>query len=137
MTVPCDVAGCPNPARWYYPKPTLFGWNLCDTCKDTDPRGVDCLPIEGKTMKTIYKYAAPIDDNLTITMPAGAEVLCVQMQGGGPQVWALVDPSAAKQARGFCWRGTGHPADNLGRYVGTVQMRDGALVFHLFEAPGL
>lgn len=45
--IPCDVAGCPNPARWYYPKPTLFGWNLCDTCKDTDPRGVECRPIEG------------------------------------------------------------------------------------------
>jgi len=44
--VPCDVAGCPNPARWYYPKLTLFGWNLCDTCKDTDPRGVDCLLLD-------------------------------------------------------------------------------------------
>jgi hypothetical protein len=52
MAVPCDVAGCPNPARWYYPKPTLFGWNLCDTCKDTDPRGVDCLPLqEERTMR--------------------------------------------------------------------------------------
>lgn len=49
--VPCDVAGCPNPARWYYPKPTLFGWNLCDTCKDTDPRGTDCLLIEGPKPK--------------------------------------------------------------------------------------
>jgi hypothetical protein len=46
---PCDVAGCPNPARWYYPKPTLFGWNLCDTCKDTDPRGVDCRLIEERS----------------------------------------------------------------------------------------
>ena len=44
--IPCDVAGCPNEARWYYPRPTLFGWNLCGTCKDTDPRGVDCLPLD-------------------------------------------------------------------------------------------
>lgn len=45
LVIPCDVSGCRNPARWYYPKPTLFGWNLCDTCKDTDPRGAECLLI--------------------------------------------------------------------------------------------
>jgi hypothetical protein len=84
-------------------------------------------------MKTIYKYAAPIDDDLTIMMPAAAEVLCVQLQGAGPQIWALVDPSAPHELRRFHWRGTGHPADGLGRYVGTVQGAGGALIFHLFE----
>lgn len=88
-------------------------------------------------MKTIYKYDCDVTDNVSIEMPVGAEVLCVQVQPDtGPKIWALVDPSAAvpKELRRFHWRGTGHQADGLGRYVGTVQAMDGALVFHLFEA---
>lgn len=85
-------------------------------------------------MKTIYKYTAPIIDELTIAMPTDTEVLCVQIQDGLSQIWAKVDPDKGLVERRFYWRGTGHPADGLGRYVGTVQMHDGALVFHLFEA---
>lgn len=87
-------------------------------------------------MRQIYKYAASVDGyhNFTISMPAGAEVLCVQMQGDAPQIWALVDPGAPKEDRKFHWRGTGHPTGELGRYVGTVQLMSGSLVFHLFEA---
>jgi hypothetical protein len=85
--------------------------------------------------KTIYKYQARVDDDLTIVMPEGAEVLTVQMQHNTPCVWALVDPHVAKmELRRFHWRGTGHNADNLGRYVGTIQMAGGELAFHLFEA---
>lgn len=84
-------------------------------------------------MQTIYKYAAGVSDDLTIEMPVGAEVLCVQVQNG-PQIWARVDPSAPRELRRFHWRGTGHSADGCGRYIGTVQAMNGALVFHLFEA---
>jgi hypothetical protein len=86
-------------------------------------------------MKTIYKYDAPIADDLAIELPIGAEVLCVQVQGDGPKIWARVDPgSNTMVTRRFHWRGTGHPADGCGRYIGTVQAMGGALVFHLFEA---
>lgn len=85
-------------------------------------------------MKTIYKYAAPVKDDLTIRMPVGAQVLCVQVQGDGPQIWALVDSDGETEMRRFRWRGTGHPAEGLGRYIGTVQLQGGLLVFHLFAA---
>lgn len=85
-------------------------------------------------MKTVYKYDAPIADAFALSMPAGAEVLCVQVQGGEPKLWALVDSNAESGLRHFHWRGTGHVADGLGRYVGTVQGMSGMLVFHLFEA---
>lgn len=35
--------------------------------------------------------------------------------------------------RGLEVRGTGHQADKLGRYIGTVQLDNGMLVFHYFE----
>jgi hypothetical protein len=84
-------------------------------------------------MKRVFKYDAPVDDRLTIAMPAGAEVLTVQLQGDGPKVWALVDDAAPLVPRVFYWRGPGHTAEVVGRYVGTVQIRNGSLVFHLFE----
>jgi hypothetical protein len=96
-------------------------------------------------MRAVYKYAAPLIDAFHVEMPVGAEVLCVQMQGGAPQIWAMVDPGPGwpVEYRWFRWRGTGHPADGVGRYVGTVQVLSTAferpssipLVFHLFEEP--
>jgi hypothetical protein len=79
----------------------------------------------------IYKYHIAVDDMQEVRMPTGAEILCVQIQGMEPFVWARVDPDAGLVKRTFRWRGTGHPCDCVGQYVGTVQMR-GGLVFHLF-----
>jgi hypothetical protein len=87
-------------------------------------------------MKTIWKYEAPISDPaLTIEMPCGAQLLCVQMQHNSPCIWALVDSGEALEKRHFAWRGTGHRCDGLKPigHVGTVQMLGGDLVFHLFE----
>jgi hypothetical protein len=83
---------------------------------------------------TIYKYPAPIDDEFTVEMPRGAQVLSVAIQDGIPCMWALVNPKEPLESRRFHWRGTGHPANLMGRFVGTVLMHGGALVFHLFEA---
>jgi len=86
-------------------------------------------------MKTIYKYPFRPTDRIVIDMPEGAEILCVQMQHGTPQVWAVVNPDAMPKARVLCLRGTGHAMKgNEGHYVGTFQMDGGMLVFHLFEA---
>lgn len=84
-------------------------------------------------MRTIWKFEAPVDDALTIAMPLGADVLSVQVQAGVPCIWARVDPGMPLESRAFCWRGTGHPADVLGPFIGTIQMH--TLVFHLFEGP--
>lgn len=85
--------------------------------------------------QTIWKFGVPIDDEVGVKMPKGAVVLSVQVQHDQPTVWALVDTEAKTEVRSFHWRGTGHPADGLNpkQYVGTIQVRGGALVFHLFE----
>jgi hypothetical protein len=91
-----------------------------------------------KDRLTIWKYWLPIDNTVYIEMPDGAEVLTVQMQRDKACIWALVDPQAMPMARRFSWRGTGHPVEpDHGRYIGTVHMLDGGLVFHLFERTGL
>lgn len=83
----------------------------------------------------VWKYPVPRLDSMEVQMPAGAQILTVQVQGVTPVMWALVDPSAAKETRRFYVLGTGHPSEDrdLGRYVGSFQLHGGALVFHLFE----
>ena len=88
-------------------------------------------------MKTIWKFPVPIQDTIRVSMPVGAKILCAQMQQGNPYIWALVDSQKPIEEVSFLWRGTGHPTEDevgfLHHYVGTVQMADGNLVFHLFE----
>jgi len=87
-------------------------------------------------MKTIYKYAVDINDDINVDMPEGAQVLCVQVQNSLPCIWALVDDKAKLVPYSFKWRGTGHPCGGIegDKYVGTVQLHGGALVFHLFQS---
>lgn len=85
----------------------------------------------------IYKYTFRVDDTVTITMPKGAEILSVQTQDDVPTVWALVDPKAPPVSRLFHIFGTGHPIPGLfgpSSFVATFQQRDGAFVWHMFDA---
>jgi hypothetical protein len=86
-------------------------------------------------MKTIYKYAIKVDDTQTIRMPKGAQILSVQCQEEQPCIWAVIDTECSNGYRQFGLVGTGHPCERLegGKYVGTFQLRQGALVFHLFD----
>jgi hypothetical protein len=85
-------------------------------------------------MRTVWKFDLnPSQQN--ILLPVGAQILCVQTQHGIPQLWALVDPETPdREAHWIGVYGTGHdvPSDP-GRYVGTFQLADGALVFHVFD----
>lgn len=83
----------------------------------------------------IYKYALKIEDEQAVEMPAGARILTVQMQHGQPQLWALVEPGQPLQHRSIIVAGTGHPVhfSQDARHIGTFQMHEGALVFHVFE----
>jgi hypothetical protein len=86
--------------------------------------------------ETIWKFEIPVRDSFEVSMPMGAEVLCVQAQQGEPCIWARVDRLEKKRVdRRFCLRGTGHELGLVGKYIGTFQMRNSTLVFHLFEAP--
>ena len=83
---------------------------------------------------TIWKYPIEVTDDQAVDMPAGAQVLSVQVQGGAPCVWATVDPDAPVRPRRLRTFGTGHPdCDFSGVFVGTYQLRGGSLVFHLFD----
>jgi hypothetical protein len=91
-------------------------------------------------MITIHKYPVEIGDS-SARMPQCAKILTCQIQAGVPCVWALVDTQQPRVDRLFDWHGTGHiivpstrPNTSYdGVYVATVQLEDGALVFHLFD----
>lgn len=96
--------------------------------------------------KAVWKFELEIEDQFHVQMPEAAEILSVQVQigrFGSEQVcaWALcpTDPEAPKAPRYFVCVGTGH--DYVERYfhglkfLGTVQLKGGALVFHYFEEP--
>jgi hypothetical protein len=63
------------------------------------------------------------------------------VQHGQPCIWArvVVDKDHPLRERWFRVAGTGHPlegtmpSDHDGDYVGTFQLSDGALVFHVFD----
>jgi len=83
-------------------------------------------------MKTVHKYPFRIGDP-SFSMPQDAELLCVQMQGDMPCLWALVETDNPMVTRRIKIRGTGHDCSGVGRYISTFQMAGGALVFHAFE----
>jgi hypothetical protein len=69
-------------------------------------------------------------------MPGEVRVLSVDVQGGTPCLWALVEPEQAVKVHEFRLIGTGHPIyiDPINmRFIGTFQLHDGRIIFHLFE----
>lgn len=90
-------------------------------------------------MQTIHKYKIEeITDLFEIEMPRGAKVLTVQLQQGTPCIWAQVDPKQPMDKRQFRLAGTGHPLDESTRreYIGSFQMSNETLIFHLFAIGG-
>ena len=83
----------------------------------------------------IYKYHLPINDTVQIAMPLESEILTVQVIQEEAFVWALVNPESLDTVRTFRIVGTGHEFEDSGqcKYIGTFQLRGGALVFHVFE----
>lgn len=90
--------------------------------------------------RVIWKFRFDVTDKPKITMPVGARILCVNVQGGQPYVWAEIDNVDAAEipteTRRFRMLGTGHEFDpgEAGRYIGTFLMHEGYLVFHMYEA---
>lgn len=83
-------------------------------------------------MKTIYKYPLYTTDRQSVPLPAGAEILSIQMQGSGPCLWAIVDTEAIAAPVRIVVVGTGHalPEQPL-HFIATVQ--DGPYVWHVFR----
>ncbi len=86
-------------------------------------------------MNAIWKYPIPVADEFQLEMPMGARPLTVQVQDGKPYLWALVNTEFDVEPHRFRLAGTGHPLEEdvwSYAYVGTFQVRDGRLVFHVF-----
>lgn len=80
----------------------------------------------------IYKYPVQPGEFRAV-MPDGSHVVSVQVQAGKPQMWAMVDPNRKPVARRFRAVGTGESFESGWSYVGTFQLDEGSLVFHLLE----
>ena len=89
------------------------------------------------TGTTIWKFPLQTMDSQPVMMPQRAKILTVQAQHDEPCLWAIVNPNAPREVRMIDIVGTGHPMfEDLGlerKYIGTFQLRDGDLVFHVFE----
>ena len=84
----------------------------------------------------IFKYELEVTDEQQLLLPEHARILSVQAQNGRLCMWALVNDGAlTNRRRTFRVIGTGHtvPDNDSLTFLGTVQLRGGALVFHVFE----
>jgi hypothetical protein len=87
-------------------------------------------------MLSVYKYQVPLADTFSLALPQGAIPFCMKEQRGLLMLWCLVDPDMPGWCRAFRLSGTGHTieqsADQL-KYIDSVSLNNGELVFHLFE----
>jgi len=83
--------------------------------------------------KTIWKFE--VRPKTMTQLPEGAEILSAASQGDSIFIWAVVDPEAPKSGRLVNVYGTGHDIpDYPGKFIGTVMLYGGSLVFHIFDA---
>ena len=89
----------------------------------------------------VYKYQLqPVGFIAELRLPKEAEILHVVEQHGVMCLWALLDTTAALELRKFAVIPTGVefkradiPGAEALAFISTVLMRNGSLVFHVFE----
>jgi hypothetical protein len=88
----------------------------------------------------VFRYPLALLTDQMITMPAGAEILCVkrrQLPSRDEQIdlWAVVDPQAPLENRNIIIEGTGQalPSGGVLLYLDTVLIRQDTQVYHIFE----
>lgn len=85
-------------------------------------------------MYKIFKYEFEVEDEPTVQMPEGAEIVKVECQGQQPCIWAIVTPGNLMKDYKFLMRGTGHPLPtNCGKHIATFQQVP--FVWHIFQGP--
>ena len=88
-------------------------------------------------MTTLWKYPIPIEDRFTLSLPEGAVIRHLAVQGSQTYLWVEVDPDRVPETRAFFWVGTGHSFPQTPTqeqvYLGTVHLDGLGLVFHLYE----
>ena len=81
-------------------------------------------------MKTIYKYELRNQD-ASMKLPKGAEILSVAIKDGRPMMWALVDPDNVLEDRFISTVGTGWQVEDNMKYICTYM--EGYFAWHVFE----
>lgn len=84
-------------------------------------------------MKTIHKFPFVLEDTVRLQVPQHSTLLKIDAQRDTPCMWFLVDTDQPKEHCTFLVRGTGHDCNDVGKHLGSFQMHDGALVFHVFQ----
>ena len=85
-------------------------------------------------MWVVWKFHLDVTDEQRVSMPRGAAIRHIGMQGESLCLWAEVDPSADVEPRTIRIYDTGQEITHFrGSYLGTFLMRGGALVFHAYE----
>lgn len=82
---------------------------------------------------TIWKVVLKATDVQDIEVPANAELLTARDQLEQICVWFKCNPNNPMTKRRVAIIGTGHPAPEGARYVGTGFLHGGQFVFHVFE----
>jgi hypothetical protein len=86
-------------------------------------------------MKTIYKYPLDVTDQQGLKLPWNSKILSVAEQNNQIVLYALVNTSEERIEQWLIFmRGTGHDAEDMEntRFLGTVKLRNGSLMFHVF-----
>jgi hypothetical protein len=83
--------------------------------------------------RAVWKFEIPIQDRFELQMPAGAEIVHVEVQAGNACLWALVEPERGAELRVFYLRGTGRRVEPGLRHLGSFLLHRGEFVGHLFE----
>jgi len=81
----------------------------------------------------IYKYTLSIVDNQEIEMPAFAQILCVQIQDGLPQIWVAFESTIYVKRKIIIIETNYHREKWPSHYIGTFQLQGGSLVYHVFD----
>lgn len=82
-------------------------------------------------MRTVWKFHVPIQDEVTIETPDGADIVHVALQNGECYVWAVVESSNGIVDRKLSICGTGHPLEPGLFYLGSFQKN--GFNWHVFE----
>jgi len=82
----------------------------------------------------VWKFEIPECDAFNINAPGEIKWLDAQVEHGIPFVWGVVSTDSPPISHVLFLRGTGHPfTGQEGDHIGSFQLDNGALVFHLFE----
>lgn len=79
---------------------------------------------------SIKKWTLDTVGEQSLRIPQDAEILCIRIEDGRPQLWALVDHDKPIVIRHFLTYYKQVPDGDFGQYVGTYEID---FVFHVFE----